>query len=246
MKLVFSRKGFDSASGGAPSPIIKGRPVSIPIPATHRSRTTYGHLGLGAVVREITKNRITENSLCHCDPLFQEDKCAFGQTSAAQGHLTNNNVGVGDVFLFFGLFSDLDGTDRHHRIFGYLRVEEVLTLGANPKVEDQPNGFEIRHPHTIGVWNLNNTIYLGPGQTATTSDSELRLSVAGNRVSNWRIPSWLKNTGLTYHGRRDRWGDDNTLRVVPRGQEFIADITGNYDAYGWLEKILSIISRRQS
>ncbi len=246
MKIVFSRKGFDSASGGAPSPIIKGRPVSIPIPATHRSQTTYGHLGLGAVVREITRNCFTENSLCHCDPMFQGHKCAFGQTSAAQSHLTNNNVGVGDVFLFFGLFSGIDGKHRHHRIFGFLQVERVLHLGANPKLEDQPPGFEIQHPHTIGVWSPNNTIYLGPGKTAKKSHSELSLSVPGNQVSKWKIPHWLKNTGLTYHGRRDRWGDDYTLQVVPRGQEFITDITGNYDAYGWLEKILSIIFRDQS
>ena len=242
MKIVFSRKGFDSAAGGAPSPIINGLPVSIPIPATHRSQTTYGHLGLGAVVREITKNRFTENSLCHCDPMFQGRMCAFGQTSAAQSHLSNNNVGVGDVFLFFGLFSGIDGKDRHHRIFGFLQVEEVLHLGANPKLEDQPPGFEIQHPHTIGVWDANNTIYIGVGQTAKTSDAELNLSVKGNQVSKWSIPPWLKSTGLTYHGRRDRWGDDCTLQVVPRGQEFITDITGNKDASSWLEKIVLLIS----
>jgi len=28
----------------------------------------------------------------------------FGQSGAAQGHLRNQHVNIGDVFLFFGLF----------------------------------------------------------------------------------------------------------------------------------------------
>lgn len=242
MKVVFSRKGFDSAAGGVPSPIINGRPVSIPIPATRRSETTYGHLGLGNLVRIITKNRYTEKNLCHYDPMFHGDKCAFGQAGAAQGHLANNYVGVGDVFLFFGLFSEEDGSNRHHRIFGYLNVEDVLHLGANPTLKDQPWGFKIRHPHTIGEWNPNNTIYCGRGQTARTRDLELRLSVAGSQVSTWTVPSWLRDTGLTYHGKRERWSEPNILQVVGRGQEFITDITDNAEANAWLEMILTKIN----
>ena len=193
---MLSRKGFDSSAGGVPSPIINGQPVSIPIPADHRSFTTYGHLGLGNTVREITKDRYTENSLCHHDPMFEGAKCAFGQTGAAQGHLANNDVGIGDVFIFFGLFSNLDGSDRHHRIFGYMCVGEMLNLGARPKLSDQPGRFKNQHPHTIGQWNSNNTIYLGTGRTATANHLELRLSVEGNKVSEWRVPSWLSKTGL--------------------------------------------------
>ena len=246
MKIVFSRKGFDSSAGGVPSPIINGVPVSIPIPTSHRSLTTYGHLGLGDIVSRITKHRYAETSLCHHDPMFREEKCAFGQTGASQSHLANNRVGVGDVFLFFGLFSNLDGRDRHHRIFGYLQVEEVVLLGASPKLEDQPRGFKNQHPHTIGQWNSNNTIYLGIGRTATSNDPALRLSVDGTKVSYWRVPPWLKQTGLTYHGKGERWGDDNTLKVVGRGQEFVTDITGNLEANAWLELILKKIIDNKS
>lgn len=246
MRVIFSRKGFDSSAGGVPSPLVNGRPVSIPIPTSDRSVTTYGHIGLGDVVSTITKNRYSESSLCHYDPMFQGEKCAFGQTSAAQSHLANNNVGVGDVFLFFGLFSELDGRDPHHRIFGFLTVESVLNVGANPQLQDQPPGFEIRHPHTIGVWNRNNTIYLGSGQTASTSDPDLRLSVVNEQVSKWNVPSWLRNTGLTYHGRRDRWSDDDTLQVVSRGQEFITEISGNSEATAWLATILTKIRGTES
>ena len=47
MRIVFSRKGFDSAAGGGPSPIVGGRPLSLPIPAGAASRTSYDALGLG-------------------------------------------------------------------------------------------------------------------------------------------------------------------------------------------------------
>lgn len=46
MRIIFSRKGFDTGSGGKPSPIVDGRPISLPIPATRNSRTTYAILAL--------------------------------------------------------------------------------------------------------------------------------------------------------------------------------------------------------
>lgn len=46
--------------------------------------------------------------------MFEQGRCAFGQTGAAQSHLANNGVGIGDLFLFFGLFSESDGSARHH------------------------------------------------------------------------------------------------------------------------------------
>jgi len=79
MRLIFSRKGFDSSSGGAPSPIVAGSPVSLPIPASGNSRTTYGHLGLGELVRDATGARLGANNLCHADPWFNDvDRRAKG------------------------------------------------------------------------------------------------------------------------------------------------------------------------
>ena len=49
MRIVFSRKGFDSAAGGGVSPIIAGQPVSLPIPSGGWSSTTYADLGLIAL-----------------------------------------------------------------------------------------------------------------------------------------------------------------------------------------------------
>ena len=75
MRIVFSRKGFDSGSGGAPSPILSGKPVSLPIPTTHRSHTSYEQLGLGDVVEQQTRGRIGRDHLCHEDPMFFDNFC---------------------------------------------------------------------------------------------------------------------------------------------------------------------------
>lgn len=242
MRIVFSRKGFDSGAGGVPSPIIDGRPISLPIPTKHRSRTTYADLGLSEIVEAATRGRLTGSDLCHHDPMFENGRCAFGQTGAAQSHLTNNQVGVGDVFLFFGLFAEADGRDRHHRFFGYLLVNEVISLGVRPSAGDQPASFSMRHPHTVGEWNPNNTLYLGQGKVASTANDDLRLTRPASPVSCWRVPSWLRDAGLTYHAREDRWQGADALNVAARGQEFVADVGENATARSWCETIIRGIS----
>ena len=82
MKVVFSRKGFDSAAGKAPSPIIEGEPISLPIPTKRRSETTYRLAGIGKIVERTTKGRIGADDLCHEDPMFWNGRWAFGQTGA--------------------------------------------------------------------------------------------------------------------------------------------------------------------
>ena len=81
--------------------------------------------------------------------MFYFGRCAFGQTGAAQTHLTKQGVGVGDVFIFLGLLAEDNGRDRHHRIFGFLKVGEIVTIGAHPREGDQLKGFPRRHPHTF-------------------------------------------------------------------------------------------------
>ena len=196
---------------------------------------------MGVHVERVTRGRLNASSLCHCDPMFENGRCAFGQTGAAQTHLQNNGVEIGDVFLFFGLFAEESSGERHHRIFGYLKVEEVIRPGPTPTQKDQPQGFSIRHPHTIGHWNTNNTIYVGPGNTACMDSPKLRLTVPGGPVSHWRIPSWLFDTGLSYHRKSSRWGSDGTLKAVARGQEFVADISESAEAEVWLNQTLELI-----
>jgi hypothetical protein len=60
---------------------------------------------------------------------------ALGQVSAAQSHLSNNDVGQGDVFLFWGLYRCAVRSPTgswsfagiaEHRLFGWPQVNEVL------------------------------------------------------------------------------------------------------------------------
>lgn len=241
MKIIFSRKGFDSTAGGSPSPIVRGHPISIPIPAKDRSETTYADLGLADIVEHMTKGRHTGESLCHNDPMFEKGYCYFGQTGVAQSHLGNQDVAPGDVFLFFGLFSRLDGSDRHHRIFGYLKIEEVQSLGSSPQLHEPLTKLRNRHPHTLGKWNENNTLYFGKGETAKSAPQQLRLSKPGEKVSLWQIPPWLQEAQLSYHRDPRRWLAGNTLRVVSRGQEFVTNASERSEAIRWLNNVLKLI-----
>jgi hypothetical protein len=248
MRIIFSRKGFDSASGGTPSPIIDGVPNGLPIPTDkYPSETTYKKLGLGDILSR-AKSRWTAEDLCHEDPMFWDDRCAFGQTATAQSHLKKRGVRDGDVFLFFGLFAEVGSTDRHHRIFGYLKVEELRLIGSQPR-GDEVKGAQRKHPHTIAKWDAegkrwdeNNTIYLGPGRKAKRADPTLRLTKPGGPTSHWVVPQWLRETKLTYHRQEKRWLEDGTLRVVGRGQEFVAEVGDRPEPKKWLDEVIAAIN----
>ncbi|MGY4496938.1 hypothetical protein ACVWYH_000865 [Bradyrhizobium sp. GM24.11] len=187
------------------------------------------------------RERIGADDLCHEDPVFSKGRCVLGQTGAAQSHLEKSGVNVGDVFLFFGLFAEQDGRDRHHRIFGYLAVDEIRRIGEQPSKADDPEGFLRRHPHTIGQWNANNTLYLGAGAKARTAHPHLRLTKLGASPSVWRVPSWLKIAGLTYHSNPARWTNEQELIVASRGQEFVSNIGDRPEARDRLRSVRAAI-----
>ena len=104
MKIIFSRKGFDSTAGGIPSIKIGKKLQSLPIPYKKNTLTTYNHLNLGKDVKYLSKNKIRPSDTCHHDPNLITGQ--FGQVGAAQTHLENNKVGTGDLFLFWGWFRE--------------------------------------------------------------------------------------------------------------------------------------------
>jgi hypothetical protein len=243
MKLVFSRKGFDSTAGGAPSPIIGGVPVSLPIPAADRSRTTFADRGLSDIVAHTTRGKLTGADLCHDDPMFAHGLCWLGQCGAAQGHLDRHGVGPGDHFLFFGLFADPGTGERHHRIFGHMRVlhrGSPETLYQTSQWREPPR----HHPHTEGIWPANNTIWFGPGSVAASAPDALRLTRAGGPLNLWQVPPWLRQRGLTYHDRPERWIGRTGLDSAKRGQEFVCDIGKARAPRRWLEEIIALIEGR--
>ncbi|RXZ64347.1 Nmad3 family putative nucleotide modification protein [Pelagerythrobacter rhizovicinus] len=241
MRIVLSRKGFDSTSGGGPSPIVGGRPLSLPIPATEHSRTTYGSLGLGEHAARASRGRFGADDLCHHDPMFLPDgTCLFGQCGAAQTHLANRGIGAGDVFLFFGLFRDEETGEPHHRIFGYLEVARRIDL-ARCDAATLAGLRDRGHPHAIAMHGRNDAIYRGRGRAAAGAPELLRLTVPGGPPSLWRRPEWLRRGGLSYHDRADRWLRGGQLRAVSRGQEFVADVGRRKAPREWLARVIAAI-----
>jgi hypothetical protein len=258
MRIIFSRKGFDSSYGGVPSPILDGVPISLPIPLDRPSETTYADHGLGALVEDLTRGRIESTRACHFDPDLELG--AFGQEKAAQSHLHRQGVRAGDLFLFFGLFRAAEtvagayrfvpGAPRQHRLFGWLQIGEVIVLGEDGRRVAQRWPHLARHPHVHPGWHPSNTLYVAaphlqlPGRVARLpgfglfrSDAPaLCLSCDDRRPSLWRVPPWLGmhdgGIRLSYHHARWRW-QNGRLQSVAKGQEFVADIDGHDEAQRW-------------
>lgn len=221
MKVILSRKGFDSASGGCPSPIVDGRPISLPIPANGSpSPTRYGDLAgeYGALVTDLTRGRLTAESACHCDPDIV-DEClprsagwqgALGQCHAAQSHLANQGVAAGDLFLFFGLFQPALKAAKgwkfygqpEHRIWGWLQIDEIVNLGPDGSHAAARYAWLEAHPHVRAGWSSPNYLYIASEELALDGiatglrgwgvlDRGCRLTAPNSQLTCWNIPGWL-------------------------------------------------------
>lgn len=242
MKIVFSRKGFDSGSGGGPSPIVDGRALSLPIPEQRgRGGPTYSNRKMGGHVRRASRGKVQSWHRMHNDPMFgKKGWAALGQHGAAQTHLERQGVGAGDLFLFFGLFCE-EGGAPHHRFFGYLYVSELVKL-AECDAATRKSFSDVGHPHALRMLGNNDAIWYGRGATNAPACDALRLTVPDGPASLWRVPGWLRETGLSYHDKPERWLPDDRLQSVARGQEFVADIGERADARAWAGEIVRLIS----
>ena len=184
MKLVISRKGFDSGCGGVPSPIgPNGELVSLPIDGGSRLRYTDLGSSLGPMnrlVKDLTGGKFGGSEVAHLDPDLDPGarprkpgwKAALGQVGAAQSHLEGQGVGVGDVMLYFGWFRPVvevdgkwkfkPGAEAIHSLFGYLQIGESLRVGGRPDtgaiLAERP--WLDEHPHVRGMRSDNNTIHV--------------------------------------------------------------------------------------
>ncbi|MBB3046901.1 hypothetical protein FHR99_001137 [Litorivivens lipolytica] len=220
MKIVLSRKGFDSSAGGCPSPILPdGRLLSLPIPDAH-STTTYGAINLpNGLIRDLTRERLGDQNGAHLDPDIDAGaikrkrgwRPLFGQFGAAQSHLRNHNVGPGDLFLFFGLFRQVafadgrwqwEATPARHVLWGWFQIDEVWPLTP---AETLPVWAQ-NHPHAGRSDLPGNTLYVArrqlelPGLTDALPGAgcfprfkpTLKLTAPKARtVSQWRLPRWF-------------------------------------------------------
>lgn len=220
MKIIFSRKGFDSATGGCPSPIIEGRPISLPIPTRMPTKTSFGVLRspIPNLVRDLTGGRLTQSSKCHLDPDIDLTivsgrrsnwRGALGQVAQAQQHLANQQVKAGDLFLFWGLFRAAEKkhgrwsfTGRAvHAIYGWLQIASIWSQSSGKQIQESFDWLS-DHPHAQQGWGQNNTIYIArqnlklgfetglPGFGVLRTPFILTATDAPS-PSIWSVPSWL-------------------------------------------------------
>jgi hypothetical protein len=190
MKVILSRKGFDSGAGGVPSPIFDdGTLYSLPIPDA-RSKTRYSdisiqaageNVNLGGLVAELTRGKMPGRYPCHLDPDLDRNAIArdngwlpaFGQTGAAQTHLESHQIGAGDLFIYFGwfrqarrekdgIFRFVKGAPNLHVIFGWMQVGSVEPIfGREDDVRNRLPWLEA-HPHLRRRDDAANHIYIAP------------------------------------------------------------------------------------
>jgi len=137
MKIILSRKGFDTGYGGIPSPILQdGRFHPLPIPYGHGMPICFQDLpppvGLekhyGTLADFVTAHRatmkrkkplrpllVTAETIAHLDPDILSSSLLrmpgwrplFGQEGRQLNILQSRNVGEGSLFLFFGRYDRL-------------------------------------------------------------------------------------------------------------------------------------------
>ncbi|MFC5694568.1 hypothetical protein ACFPU0_03205 [Pseudomonas sp. GCM10022186] len=280
MRIILSRKGFDSSAGGCPSAILPdGRLCSLPIP-DDASSISYGDIDydgidLGELVDQLTRKTGWHRRGAHLDPDLRVDalprmpgwRPLLGQSGSAQGHLRNEGVTAGDLFLFFGSFRPVElapggwrfcpGEAPMHAIWGWLRVGEILKVDELPA---QAIPWARYHPHFAYGPDATNTLYLAtdklsldglppsfPGAGTFHYLNEHRvLTVPGSALQTcWQLPACFApgegQAGLSFHRNRSRWsivGDRCVLNSAFRGQEFVFDTQGRDQVLTWLGNLL--------
>lgn len=282
MKLVLSRKGFDSGknSGGCASPIFPdGAMFSLPIPDGGDSCLIYRDLphpqaDVGELAQDLTRGRINANRPVHMSPdLTPPDGCPrlFDQVKAAVGHLNNQGVKEGDLFLFFGLFQRVECVDGHWKFIKGKPQKHVLWGWLQVGEKHEPKEGEDKLRCMCGN---NNTRYVASAQldlcdglkgtgvkgagVFSCFDDRLLLTEPGQSKSRWNLPRWFdpanRKSSLTYHDPKrtkfNRWTtkkDDPKhvyLQSVGRGQEFVLDCDYYPEAKRWACDLIREFGKR--
>lgn len=268
MKIILSRKGFDSQYGGQPSPILPdGTLLSLPIPQPEDTvkfiDLFYGNKSYSDIVKELKPNNLQINSAtsAHLDPDIRYDiyrkrnsnwKAIFGQSGAAQGHLKNQGVTTDDIFLFFGWFRQtelVNGTLKYktdspdlHIIYGYLQIGKIFSYGDTyPEYALQHSHCDPRHTAL-----KSNCIYIASDRLSFDN------SLPGANTLNLKKNLVLTKPGMT----KGRWQlppffkeleisyhspnsfQEDYFKSADKGQEFV--IQPNKALTEWVQEILEL------
>ena len=251
MKIILSRKGFDSTSGGQPSPILPdGTLLSLPIPMKGDeikfSELSYKGKSYLDIIKELNPNTklINDDIPAHLDPDIRKDvyqprlndwKAIFGQSDGSLTHLIEEKVSIGDIFLFFGWFrqtKEVDGKLKYtgpdlHIIYGYLQIGEIYLNG------DIFPEYSMNHPHLNeerqklkqnGIYVAKDKLSFSEslsGANTLNYNKNLVLTKEGKTRSRWELPDFFKEPNITHHNAASF--KDNYFQSVRRGQEFVIE-----------------------
>lgn len=280
MRLILSRKGFDSSAGGCPSPVLPDGslcvlPIPDPLSKIRYDDVSFCSRRLGKIARDLSGGRVRAGSGAHLDPDLVAGalprqpgwRPLLGQTGSAQGHLKNQGVGEGDLFLFFGVFRRAEivrrrwrfvpGTRPFHAVWGWLRV------GQMQAVDDLPAdalSWARYHPHFCRGPDPGNTLYIASDRWRLSGDRPLvpgsgvfhrleeRLMLTDSEArlpTRWRLPAGFFPTAgkpaLSYHLNADRWRLQPPwcyLTSAARGQEFVLDLDAYPGLLPWLAGLI--------
>jgi hypothetical protein len=260
MKIIFSRKGFDSTAGGSPSLIFPdGTLFSIPIPSSKDdycySELSFQYQGdsIQSILNEITGKRIKHNKQridcdfslkqqrCHYDPMpiHQANRLVLGQTGNAEIHLQNQSVGIGDIFLFYGWFRQVEKKDGRwqylpssrdiHLIWSWMTIGEAFGLGTQSQREQAKVNYQFlhRHPHLADWREAPNRIYISKeGDLLPYSTFRCLTECMEYRGrSTWRLPACFNQPqAFTFLKNFILDGDDVIISYQGYGQEFVLDL----------------------
>lgn len=180
MRLILSRKGFDSSAGGCANAVLPdGTLMPFPIPDAD-SPLTYADLchdqvDPATLIQDLTKDKVLPRHGAHLDPDLEAGALAkrprgwrplFGQSGAAQRHLQNQGVQEGDLFLFYSWFRPVavgEGPARfakggadEHILYGWFQIGSIHLLeGGRP---GRVVGLK-QHPHAFGRRGALNVVY---------------------------------------------------------------------------------------
>lgn len=264
MKIILSRKGFDSSNGGCPSPIMPdGTLLSMPIPSYNVASyddLCYNGEKYSDILKQLKPKGEFEN--CHIDPDIRDNnrvvvikgwKPAFGQCDAAQGLLSNAGVEKGDIFLFFGWFRRVENHKGNYRfvskktggfydhsdmhiIYGYMQVGDILT--------DRNRISEYSwHPHSSFVTKTN-AIYIPAEKLSLSPDlkgygtldyrKDRVLTMEGKNRGTWNNLPFLRPEHT--YGKRKNSAKGEGLYYNGIWQELVI-----YESEGLIDWVKSII-----
>ncbi|MGE5606380.1 MAG: hypothetical protein ACM3YE_11915 [Bacteroidota bacterium] len=268
MKIILSRKGFDTATGGKPSPILDNKFISLPIPETG-SGIFYRDLIVseGFTYEQLMHDlSITDFQEAHQDPDLRSSMSSrhpdwqplFGQNGSAQGLLNNSKVETGDLFLFFGYFKKARRTDngvryihnskKIHAIFGYLQVERIIDISTESILP-----WIAYHPHVAlktKYQGQRNVLYVAkknlsfnpklPGAGCFEYHKKLVLTAERGNMSDWELPCCFRNEEKNFNiGVKIRPLENGNLHVQTRGQGQEIFISSKPEIVEWAQDLIS-------